>query len=135
MNTAPPPRNFLQQKLLPVLEKLKGTYIVWNGYHQKLPKTHRYTLGNRVDMLFIEIIEAAAQAVFISRTEKEPWVRLAIRKLDALKLLAMILWESKSLDTKKYAVLSEKLDEVGRMLGGWSGQLRKQNSPAGAGEK
>jgi hypothetical protein len=41
----------------------------------------------------------------------------------------MILWETKSLDTKKYIALSEKMDEVGRMLGGWSGQLKKQNSP------
>jgi len=47
----------------------------------------------------------------------------------------MILWETKSLDVKKYAALSEKVDEVGKMLGGWQGQLRKQNSPAKAGEK
>lgn len=74
-------------------------------------------------------------AAFLPREEKLPYVRLATRKVDALKLLLMVLWESKSLDTKKYAVLSEKLDEIGRMLGGWQGQLRK-NSPAGkAGEK
>lgn len=40
----------------------------------------------------------------------------------------MILWETKSLDTKKYISLSEKIDEIGRMLGGWNGQLTKQNS-------
>jgi len=28
-----------------------------------------------------------------------------------------------------------KLDEAGKMLGGWNGQLAKQNSPAKAGEK
>jgi hypothetical protein len=55
----------------------------------------------------------------------------------------MILWETKSLDDKKYIALSIKLDEVGANLGGWSGQLAKsveqardkQNSPAKAGEK
>lgn len=47
----------------------------------------------------------------------------------------MILWESKSLDNKKYIALSVKIDEIGRMLGGWNGQLTKQNSPAIAGEK
>jgi len=65
----------------------------------------------------------------LSREEKHPYVRLAIRKSDALKILLMVLWETKSLDDKKYIALSVKLDEVGRNLGGWSGQLMKQNSP------
>ena len=46
----------------------------------------------------------------------------------------MVLWETKSLDDKKYIALSVKLDEIGKMLGGWSGQLQKQNSPT-KGEK
>ena len=41
----------------------------------------------------------------------------------------MVLWETKSLDNKKYIVLSEKLEEIGKMLGGWNGQIQKQNSP------
>ncbi len=101
----------------------------WITFHQTLPKTHRYTLGARIDTLFVEIIEATAVAAFLSPQEKLPWVRLAIRKLDALKILLMVLWESKSLDNKKYILLSEKLNEVGKMLGGWFGQLTKQNSP------
>jgi len=60
--------------------------------------------------------------------EKLPYVRLAIRKIDTLKIFLMILWETKSFDNKKYITLSSKLDEVGRMLGGWHGQLLKQNS-------
>jgi hypothetical protein len=79
--------------------------------------------------LFIDAIEAISAAAFLARQEKGPYVRLAIRKADALKLLLMILWETKSLDTKKYIALSAKMDEVGRMLSGWSGQLQKQNSP------
>ena len=108
-----------------MLEKIKSAYLLWVNYHAELPKIHRYSLGGRIDTLFVEIMEATAQAAFISRAEKEPWVRLATRKLDALKLLLMVLWESKSLDTKKYVALSEKVDEIGRMLGGWNGQLRK----------
>mgnify|MGYP001561896359 FL=1 len=79
--------------------------------------------------MFIEIIEFVAYASFLSREEKLPYVRLAIRKNDTLNIMLMVLWETKSLDTKKYIVLSEKINEVGRMLGGWSGQIQKQNSP------
>jgi len=118
-----------KKELLPLLQKIKSAYLVWFNYYQKLPKLHRYTLGARIDGLWIETIEATTLASFLSREEKLPSVRLAIRKLDALKILLMVLWETKSLDNKKYIVLSEKLDEIGRMFGGWNGQLQKQNSP------
>jgi hypothetical protein len=62
-------------------------------------------------------------------------VRLAIRKIDTLKIFLMIIWETKSLDDKKYIALSAPIDEIGKMLGGWSGQLTKQNSPVKTGEK
>ncbi len=73
----------------------------------------------------VEIIEAIAIAIFLKPEEKLPYVRLAIRKTDTLKIFLMILWETKSLDNKKYLALSEKLSEVGKMLGGWCGQLTK----------
>lgn len=85
--------------------------------------------------MFIEIIEAISAAAFLSRGEKPPYVRLATRKVDTLKLLLMVLWETKSLDTKKYIALSEVMDEVGKMLGGWNGQLSKNSTLLKQGEK
>mgnify|MGYP001582333651 CR=1 FL=1 len=122
-------------RLLPLLQKLKEVYALWYGYYTTLPKTHRYSLGHRVDSLFVEAIEAVSIASFLSRQEKLPYVKLAIRKIDTLKILLMVLWETKSLDNKKYIALSVKIDEIGRMLGGWQGQIIKQNSPTKAGEK
>ena len=75
-------------------------------------------------------IRSPHSAAFLSRDEKLPYVRLAVRKVDALKLLLMILWETKSLEPKKYVALSKRVEEIGKMLGGWSGQIKKQNSPA-----
>lgn len=120
----PPPRT-----ILPVLQKLKTVYILWFEYYKILDKTHKYTLGQKIDTLFVEIIEAIAIATFLDKTEKQPWVRFAIRKLDTVKILLMVLWETKSLDDKKYIHISQPIDEVGKMLGGWNGQLTKQNSP------
>ena len=102
---------------------------MWYGYYQILPKTHKHSLGQKIDTFFVEIIEAIAVASFLSPQEKHSWVRLAIRKTDTLKILLMVLWETKSLDNKKYTALSLKIEEIGKMLGGWSGQLTKQNSP------
>jgi len=86
-------------------------------------------LGEKVDKLFVEAIEAIITAGFLNQSEKLPYVRLAIRKIDTLKIFLLLLWETKSMGNKKYIELSVKLDEVGRNLGGWSGQIIKQNSP------
>ena len=121
-NSTPPLR------ILPVLQKLKGAYLLWCDYHSKLPKDKRYSLGQRIDWLFIEAIEAIATASFLIREEKLPFIRRAIQKMDTLKILLMVLCESKSLENKRYVALSAKLDEIGRMLGGWNGQLTKNSS-------
>ncbi len=90
-------------------------------------------MGEKIDNLFVEIIEAVSTASFLDPAKKLPHVVFAIKKTDLLKVLLMILWETKSLDTKKYIALSLKIDEVGKMLGGWNGRilkdLEKQNSP------
>jgi hypothetical protein len=115
--------------LLPILQRIKNTYILWYQYYLIIPKTHRYSLGQRIDNLFVDTIEAITTASFFSKEEKPPYVRLAIKKVDTLKIFLMILWETKSLDDKKYITLSLKIDEIGKMLGGWQGQLLRQNSP------
>jgi hypothetical protein len=117
----PPPNG-----ILPVLEKIKRAYLLWHSYHVILPQVNRYTLGNRIDKIFIDLIEAVSVAAFLSREEKLPYVRLAIRKLDTAKVLLQILWETNSINNKKFATISEPLDEIGRMLGGWNGQLSKK---------
>lgn len=86
-------------------------------------------MGQKIDNLFIEIIEAISIATFLDKTEKQPWVKFAIRKLDTIKILLMVLWETKSIDDKKYIHISKPIEEIGKMLGGWNGQLAKQNSP------
>ncbi len=120
----PPPA-----RILPVLGKVKETYLLWHSYNKDLPKSQKHSFGLRIDSLFVEIIEAIAAASFLTKEEKRPYVRFAMKKVDALKILVMILWESKSLDDKKYIALSVKLDEIGRNLGGWNGQLTKQTAP------
>lgn len=129
-NSTPPP------KILPALQKMKDAYLYWFHHYAKIPKTHRYTLALKIDNLFVEILEMISTAGFTNPKEKLPYLRVAIRKLDVTKVLLLVLWESKSLEPKKYILLSEKLDEVGRMLGGWYGQVQKQNSPENStGEK
>ncbi|MEK7576902.1 MAG: four helix bundle protein [Patescibacteria group bacterium] len=41
-------------------------------------------------------------------------------KLDMLKFFLQVGWELKALDNKKYIMLIERLNEIGKMIGGWS---------------
>lgn len=99
---------------------------MWYSFLNIVPKVHRYSLGQRIDTLFIEALEAITVAAFLLPEEKLPYVKHAIRKVDTLKVLLMLLWELKSLENKKYLALSIRIDEIGRMLGGWQGQLKKK---------
>jgi len=88
-------------------------------------------------------METVATAGFLVKEQKLPYVQAAIRRVDTLKILLLILWETGSLDNKKYIAVSLPIDEIGKMLGGWSGQIQKsfrqaqdkQNSPDKSGEK
>ena len=56
----------------------------------------------KIDKFFVEAMETIITAGFLNQSEKLSYVRLAIRKTDTLKIFLMILWETKSLDNKKY---------------------------------
>jgi len=117
--------------LPPIFHKSKDAYLLWYTYYQILPKTHRYTLGKKLDETFLAILEAISVAAFLTPQEKQLYIKFAIKKMDLLKIFLMLLWETKSIDDKKYIGLSEKLDEIGRNLGGWLGKVvgKKENSP------
>jgi hypothetical protein len=55
----------------------------------------------------------------LSGQEKLPTLSKTSNNLDLLKFFLEIAWEIKLLDNKKYIVISEKLNEIGNMLGGW----------------
>jgi len=113
------------------LQKSKDLYHLWYSCFKSLPKEHRFSLGVKIDNIYIEVIEAVSGALYANKEEKVLYIKTAIRKIDALKLMFLILWETKSFDNKKYIAISEKIDEIGRMLGGWLGQIMKQNSSIG----
>ena len=49
-----------------------------------------------------------------------------ISRLDVLKFFIQIAWENKLVPKDKYITLSEKLHEIGRMLGGWKKGLQSK---------
>lgn len=113
---------------MPVIQKLKQTYKLWQESLPHIPKTTRYSLGLKIDKLFLETIEIALVAIYVSPNEKILFVRKASAKIDFLKFFLQILWEIKAMDNKKYIEFANQLNEIGKMFGGWSKQLQKRTS-------
>lgn len=109
-----------------MIEHAVAVYKQWQEYRDHFPKKSRYTLGERIDTLFIQILELLFVASYQSKTEKLPTILAALRKSDVLKFLLRVSWEIRAIDTKQYAELGEKMQELGRMIGGWKKGLESK---------
>ena len=109
-----------------IIYKLIEVYKLWQGYLLHFPKTSRYTLGKKIDHCFIKITENIYKAQYLIGSRKIPALEEASLKLDLLRFFLKISWEIEALDNKKYAILSKRLDEIGRMLGSWISNLKQK---------
>lgn len=115
---------------LPIIQRLISAYKLWHECLSHIPKTARYTLGEKIDAVFADTIEFVFIASYASGERKGLALGKATAKLDLLKFFLQISWEIKALDNKKYIALSEPLSEIGKMLGGWSRQAATKETPA-----
>jgi len=127
IHLTPPPRP------LPVIQRLVSVYKLWLEFQNNIPKKLRHTLGEKIDSYFLDTIELLFTASYLGKEQKIPYLQKAGNKLDVLKFFLQIAWEIKALDNKKYILLSEQLNEIGKMVGGWNKGLQKRN-PAHGGE-
>ena len=68
-------------------------------------------------------------ASFLPPKDKLPYIKVAIRKTDTIKVFLQLIWEMKIWDDKTYLAISEKMNKAGQQLGGWHNNLIKENSP------
>ena len=108
---------------------MADAYKLWHGALANMPRLSRYTLGARIDGLFLDVSEFAVQATYAARDQKRVLVVQANNTLDALNFFLKLAWEMKLVDNKKYLAISAPLTEVGRMLGGWKKQLGIGETP------
>jgi hypothetical protein len=118
-----------------VLTKAKDTYALWFKILTDFPKVHRYNLGGKIEGYFLGMLENIFTAIYLSGEKKYVELSLAITKLDGVKFFSQLAWENKCLSNERYVELSEKLNELGRILGGWKKGLEKKTPPPEAKEK
>ena len=110
-----------------VLVKSKEAYQIWHKHLVNLNRLDRYTIGARIDESFLALLELIFRALFAyDKFEKLSLVSQAIGKNDLLKFFLQVGWEHGTLNNSVYGALTLRLDEVGRMLGGWKKSLQEK---------
>jgi len=102
-----------------VILKEKEAYKYWLPLYRNFPKTERFSLGQKISQLIIEVLELTFTASYLPPDQKILLLGKTISRLDVLKFFLQLAWESKLISLDKYAELSKKFEEIGRMLGGW----------------
>jgi len=110
----------LIQNEVPIVLKAADFYQELYLKIEKMPKKDKYILGEKLSLTTLDLMELLLMAGNSNnQKEKKSLLLKASIKLDLLKILIRLAEEIKAMPTKHYLSLQERLQEIGRMLGGW----------------
>ena len=104
---------------IPIFRKVYDLYKVFYSYRDTVTKRDRYTIYQRTENILLDLIECILSASQLSKSQKLPVLESSSLKLNFLRVFVRMMKDVKALDNKKYLILQEYIDEIGRMLGGW----------------
>lgn len=103
----------------PIILKTYELYKTFYGYLELFPKKDKYALGGKCDEYILAIMELLIAASIGVRTDKARLIQQASLKLDILKVFIRLVKDLNLLEDKKYIILQQQIQEIGRMIGGW----------------
>jgi len=98
------------------------TYNLTHWYIEKLaklPKNHRYTLGEKIQNGLLNLLLLLSDAIYSKN--RKPILEEANRELEKLRILSRLMKDLNLLPTESYRFVSASVDEIGKMIGGWVG--------------
>jgi hypothetical protein len=105
------------------LSRIKEGYLLWLSVVPHIEKGSRYTIGSRIENKLLDLLELSYLAYFTERDRKAEKVSECILVLDTLKFLVSVAWEGRLISNQHCEAVALKLDEVGKMFGGWKRSL------------
>lgn len=104
---------------IPIFKKSYDLYKTFHEYRKLVPKQDRFTVSERCEQAILDVLENIMIASGKQRKEKLPALEQASLKLNMLRVFVRLMKDVKAVDGKKYIILENIIDEIGRMLGGW----------------
>ena len=106
-----------------ILNRVKEGYLLWMSIVPHMPKGARYTIGERIENKLLDLLELSYIAYFTGKDKKMEKISECILVTDSLKFLISVAWEGKLISNKHCEDVALKLEEIGRMFGGWKNSL------------
>ena len=106
-----------------ILQRIKEGYLIWVNVVPHIAKGARYTIGSRIENKFLDLLELSYLAYFTEKEKRAEKLSDCILVLDTLKFLVSVAWEGKLISNRQCEDIMLKLEEIGKMLGGWKKSL------------
>jgi hypothetical protein len=91
---------------------------IWTLQHtEKFPRSHRHELGRRIEDKLHDLFDLLIEAKFTS--QKAELLRKAALRVEDLRFLFRTAKELHLISLKSQGYAAERLQEIGRQLGGW----------------
>lgn len=87
---------------------------------KKFPKSDKYTLGEKIKIISISFLEK----IILYTKHNKRCLKEADADLEILRIYIRLAYDLKIISFKKYEIISKKINDIGRLLGG----LIKQNN-------
>lgn len=84
---------------------------------EKFPRSFRFSIGDRIVSGALDLLLSLVDAAYA--TAKAPALEAASRSVNGLRYLLRLSKDLQLLTRDSHAFAAERLDEVGRMVGGW----------------
>jgi hypothetical protein len=84
----------------------------------RFPKAQKFVFGDRILNLALEVLEFLVEAAFTK--DRKAHLARANLGIDKLRFLLRMSADFRFLDRRRYEHAARLLDEVGRLIGGWS---------------
>lgn len=84
-----------------------------------LPRSHRFTFGERVDRLTLDCLELALEAIWLPPSTKAAPLRRLNLHLEKLRVFWRLICDRRWISQQQLLFVSQKIEEIGRMVGGW----------------
>ena len=111
----------MSEKIL--LEKT-FVFVAWISERiAKFPKNHKYTLGNRLANSMYDFMEGL---IYLFGDEELRGLKRLSKKLDIIRYYVRLSMDMKVLSIEQYGYAAERIDEIGRLLGGWIKAFRSR---------
>jgi len=89
------------------------------GRVAKYPKDLKYTLGHRTIDVSIAILEGLVEAAYLPASVRSEHLAAVNRAIERLRHLVRLAHTLAALPHDSYAHVAERIDGVGRQVGGW----------------